>query len=234
MRRPLTRRQFIKRTAGVGVLAIGATGAFAGGKALLEKLSSANKIKARERVRPRDENHWFGPDERPSIRALADLIIPQDQDGPGGGEPEVIERLDRLVATSSDRQRLYASGLVGFDELALQQGADTFAALPPDAQLQTVALVERIYESTSSGGYSLFEIAQRNVIEAYHTWPAPGGWQGFSEAFQLWPQLIADVKDSFYTSNVAWQWLAYEGPPFPRGYFGRVAECAAKKGRGNG
>jgi hypothetical protein len=73
----------------------------------------------------------------------------------------------------------------------------------------------------------LSEFAARNLIELYHTWPAPGGWQGFSQALKLCPQLVDDVKQAFYTSAVGWSWLGYEGPPFPNGYLGRLGNCSA-------
>jgi hypothetical protein len=227
----ITRRQFVKRAAGVGALAIGGTAALGGGKALIGKLSHVRRMKERQAARPADGQHWFAPDERPSVRALADLVIPPDQSSPGAGEPEVIERLDRLVATSASRQELYARGFVGFDELATREGVRSFGELRSELQRQIITAIDSVYIDTTTGGYSLVEIAQRNLVEAYHTWPSPGGWSGFSEAIQLWPQLVVDVKEAFYTSNVAWQWLAYDGPPFPRGYFGRVGQCFTNKGR---
>ena len=226
----MSRRQFVKRAAVIGTLAIGGGSALGGGKALLDKVSLDKIIAERDRLRPRDGKHWFIPSEYESASALAGLIIPSDETGPGAREVEVIERLDSLLAMSISRQTLYVSGLVGFDELARDEGGSSFAQLTGERQLQLFKLVHDTYEKTTRGGYSAIEFTIRNLIEAYHTWPAPGGWRGFSAALELCPQLIDDVKQAFYTSAVGWSWLGYEGPPFPNGYLGRLGNCSANLG----
>ena len=226
----MSRRQFVKRAAVIGTLAVGGSSALGGGKALLEKVSLDKIIAQRDRLRPRDGKHWFIPSEYETANALAALIIPSDETGPGAREVEVIDRLDGLVAMSVSRQTPYVSGLVGFDELARHEGGSSFAKLTNERQLQLFELVYDTYETTHTGGSSLIEFTTRNLIEAYHTWPAPGGWRGFSAALELCPQLIDDVKQAFYTSTVGWSWLGYEGPPFPNGYLGRLGNCSANLG----
>jgi Gluconate 2-dehydrogenase subunit 3 len=226
----MSRRQFVKRAAVIGTFAVGGSSALGAGKALLDKVSIDKIIAQRDRLRPRDGKHWFIPSEYESASALAALIIPPDETGPGAREVEVIDRLDSLLATSVSRQALYVSGLVGFDELARHEGGSSFAELADERQLQLFKLVHDTYEKTSTGGSSLIDFTTRNLIEVYHTWPAPGGWRGLSAALELCPQLVDDVKEAFYTSTVGWSWLGYEGPPFPNGYLGRLGHCSANLG----
>jgi Gluconate 2-dehydrogenase subunit 3 len=226
----LSRRQFVKRAAVISTVVVGGSSVLGGGKALLDKISLDKIIGQRDRLRPRDGKRWFIPSEYESASVLAALIIPSDETGPGAREAKVIERLDSLLATSVSRQTLYVSGLVGFDELARHEGSSSFAELADERQLELFQMVHDTYEKTSTGGSSLIEFTTRNLIEAYHTWPAPGGWRGFSAALELCPQLVDDVKQAFYTSTVGWSWLGYEGPPFPNGYLGRLGNCSANLG----
>ena len=225
----ITRRQFVKRAAVVGAAAIGGTGIIGAGKVVVDKLSRDETLAQRDRERPRNGAGWFIPAEHILVGALAALIVPSDGAGAGAKEADVVNTIDRLLAKSRSRQLLYAPGLLGFDELAQHEYGSGFAELTEGQQLRLLQLVDRTHQTATTGGLAVTERLRRKTIRLYHQWPAPGAWDGFGAILQLFPQLIEDVKEAFYTSTVAWDWLGYDGPPFPRGYFGRV-NCSPKAG----
>jgi hypothetical protein len=51
-------------------------------------------------------------------------------------------------------------------------------------------------------------------------------WLGVTAvAAEFSAQIVQDVKERFYSDQLAWAWLGYEGPPFPLGYFGKPDNC---------
>ena len=224
-KKKITRRQFVKGAAIIGAAAVGGTTIIGGGKVVMDKLSRDETLARRDRARPRDGTGWLIPEEQKVLGALAALIVPSDG-APGAKEADVVNTIDRLLARSHSQQRLYALGLLGFDELALQEYGGGFTELTYEQQLRLFQAVDRTYETATTGGPSVTERLRRKATKVYHQWPAPGAWDGFDAVLQLFPRLIRDVKEAFYTSTVAWEWLGYDGPPFPRGYFGLVNVCS--------
>lgn len=45
------------------------------------------------------------------------------------------------------------------------------------------------------------------------------------ETIRLFPILVKDVKQVFYTSQISWDWPGYDGPPMPNGYLGQLSKC---------
>jgi hypothetical protein len=208
---------------------MGGTTVIGVGKVVVDEISRADALAERDRDRPRNGTRWLAPVEHKSLDALAALIIPSDGAGPGAHETGIVDTIDRLLANTPNLRTLYASGLLAFDELALHEYGRTFTDLKNQDQTHLLKLVDEIYEGTKSGGPSITKKLGRKARELYHRWPAPGAWGGLGAALQLFPQLMKDVKEGFYTSAAAWDWLGYDGPPFPAGYFGRPGKCSSKE-----
>ena len=64
---------------------------------------------------------------------------------------------------------------------------------------------------------SLLAMVERKLGWLYYS------WMGVSKpAVYFLDRIVEDVTGSFYGSKVAWDWLEYDGPPFPNGYAGRL------------
>ena len=101
---------------------------------------------------------------------------------------------------------MYARGLVAIDEMAARAHGRPFTGLaaPEQAQLlTTIATLSARRWDSARGGLSR---------RASH---ALGMWSGASAAVELYDVLVSDTLRVFYTSEIAWLWLDYDGPPMP-------------------
>ncbi len=167
------------------------------------------ELARRARERRREEGRWFTAAELTIISALASLIVPSGEEGPGAREAGVAEGLDRLVARSQSRQSFYARGLLACDGWARRQHGRAFADLTADEQLALLRWVDRMSVGGAGAGSVIGKIAHRAAV-LYKTWRCP--------FLELFPHLVRDVRAAFYTSLVCWEWLGYDGPPMPLGY----------------
>jgi gluconate 2-dehydrogenase subunit 3-like protein len=163
----------------------------------------------RDRERPRETGRWFTPGELATVSSLSSLIVPSDENGPGATEADVPALLDRLVAASGPRQRLYARGLLACDEWARHEHGRLFAELPCDDQLALLKWIDRLRADRVRARSLTGKVATK-AISLYHTWRCP--------LVELFPELLRDVQGAFYTSRISWEWLRYDGPPMPEGY----------------
>ena len=221
----MTRRQFLKRAAVIGAAAMGGAGVIGGSKVAVDERWRAKELARRNKERPRPGGHWFTAHEYALVGILATVMVPSDEMGPGASEAGVVKTLDRLVATSPDRQAIYASGLLSFDELAQYEYSRAFTELTAKQHEDLLKRVDQTYQMAKIWGPSMAERVSRKATDLYYTWPSPGAWDGMGGAMNLFPSLLNDVLEAFYTSQVAWDWLGYDGPPFPRGNLGRMGEC---------
>ncbi len=218
MRNKITRRKFIKLTLFVGSI-IGASTVFGlGGKVAPGKEKNVNNL---VRKRKKSSNNLFNPREYAIAAVLADLIVPSDETGPGALDADVVNSLDRwLLAESQRRQTLYIEGLSAFDELARHNYNQGFIELTHKQQIDLLKLVDRAHEELELGDYSLLSRISRKFKYYKYT-----KWEGLGATISMFPALVVDVKRTFYTSQIAWDWLGYDGPPQPRGYIGRISKC---------
>lgn len=219
MHNKITRRKFIKRIVFVGS-AIGAmTILGASGKVALDR----RRIRNKKPVRSRKENSksWFTSREYALVGSLAALIVPSDETGPGALDTEVVNTIDSMVSKSQSRQTLYTKGLKAFDEAAQHKYNLPFIKLTYEQQIDLLKLVDRVHEELILRDYSLLNRINRKFKYYKYT-----KWDGLGATTDMFPTLVKDVIQSFYTTQVAWDWLGYDGPPQPIGYIGEVSECA--------
>lgn len=209
--RPITRRGFLKRAAVIGA-AVGGTAILgAGGKLWWDDNTRQTILATRNQQRPTGSTQWLIQPEYVLLAALASILLPSDDRGPGAPEAAVVDTIDRLIATTPARQARYGPGLLAFDELALETYGAVFVDLPRASQEALVEGVDAMVAARATDGALLNRVARKVTATVKEV-------QGVEGAVLLFPMLVEDVKQAFYTSEVAWQWLGYDGPPMPKGY----------------
>ena len=225
MMNKMNRRAFMRKAVylGAGLIAVTGVGAWwrvvprAFGEPVPVDPSSKRKADA-----SRAGTQWFTVVEFATVKALASVIVPSDGNGPGAAEADVAGQLERFVADTPRRQDLYRTGLAAFDGLAMQQHQQAFAALGPKAQIELFNMVDEARLVMEKTPASILDKASRKVKVLYYY-----RWLGVTPAAaEFCHYIVVDVKARFYSSQVAWAWLGYEGPPFPLGYFSSVDKCA--------
>jgi Gluconate 2-dehydrogenase subunit 3 len=176
----------------------------------------SKEIGRREEKRGRHELRWFTPDEAYVAEALANVIVPSDEETPGLEDvcvlgPPAVVALDDLVATSPDRQNLYARGLLAFDVWAQKVCNCKFAEMPRENQIRLFRAAQQLYDDWTGGAPVMTKAWRRLRMLAQ-------AGNGSLFAAHLYPQIRNDCIQVFYTSRVSWVWLEYDGPPMDKGY----------------
>jgi choline dehydrogenase-like flavoprotein len=147
---------------------------------------------------------------------MASLIVPSSAGTPGASEVEVLgasveDTLDRWIGASPSKQAMYARGLIAFDEMARRWDGTGFAALTHERQEELFRLVDSLHQGRSRP-YSLPGKLRKGLAHLAQM------LDGSAAAIDLFPMVVQDVFNAFYTSKVSWVWLGYDGPPMPEGY----------------
>ena len=218
---PITRRALLKRIAliGGGVTVVGVGGSV--GWRLLktppEEPLNAEQLARRERERPHDGQRWLTSDEYALVAALAAVIIPSDGAAPGASEAGVTEQIDRMLVQTPRFQKYYAEGLLAINNLAQEHHRTPFAQLSYNRQFRLVEMVDHAKQILENEPVSLLARVERKLGWIYYS-----GMGITKPAINFLDRIVEDVTGSFYGSKVAWDWLEYDGPPFPNGYAGRL------------
>lgn len=220
----LNRRAFIKKALYLGAGLIAVAGIGVGWKVVKRTLDLPDV--SHNPRRPKSEPsqvglQWFTLAEFATVKALASIIVPSDGNGPGAAEVDVSGQLDQLVAGAPRRQGVYRAGLAAIDGLAMQQYQQIFADLAVKDQIELFSTVDEARKSMEKEPVSVFERASRKMNFLYYY-----RWLGITPAAtDLCHSIVFEVKVKFYSSQLAWDWLGYEGPPFPLGYFSKPDNC---------
>jgi hypothetical protein len=167
---------------------------------------------SRDRARPLQSGHWFLAEELRLVSALAAVILPSDDRGPGATEAKIAQQLDvMLVAAPQQKQRDYARGLLSFDEWARRQHGRAVADLSYENQVALVTTIAAVNSAELASPSLLVKIRRKLTVLNQRR-------LGLFPAVPFLPLLIRDVMRLFYTSKTAWDWLGYDGPPMPKGY----------------
>jgi hypothetical protein len=145
------------------------------------------------------------------IRCLANLIVPYDDETPGAEDADAVRWIDTSLSLSAQRTALYAAGLIAIDEMAVKASGVGFVEMPHDAQIALLRQIETMVDTiqiTPTLGTKLKSVATSVSCQL----------SGTADAIALFEVLVADVKQAFYTSEICWRWLEYDGPPMFQGY----------------
>ena len=151
------------------------------------------------------------------MTALGAVIIPTNGMEPGATEAGVTEQIDRMLAQTPRFHKDYAEGLLALDNFAQAQHGTRFDQLGYDHQVRLVEMLDQAKQILDKEPVSLPARVEQKLGWLYYS------WMGISKpAIYFLDRIVKDVTGSFYGSKVAWDWLGYDGPPFPNGYAGRV------------
>ena len=171
-------------------------------------------MKRREGQRPRGEGQWFTPEEGELVNALACVIIPSSEDAPGASDMEIIgtsavRQMDSSVAARQASRLVYARGLIAVDEMARRAHGHKFTQLADGEKVEIVSVMELLHRRRVDTSQSRLARKLTHVV---------GMWRGPSAAAELYEVIVPDTQKVFYSSEIAWLWLGYDGPPMPLGY----------------
>lgn len=171
----------------------------------------SRELARRDLERPDGGTGWFTPAESSLAHVLASLIIPADDVSPGAQDAEVVTTLERTVANSLQGKEQYARSLYSFDEWARWKHGVKFIKLPHEHQLALLKMIEQESQdpakNVSLGGKVTRKFRHLRYLR-----------RGLLPAVELFPTVVDDMVKAFYTSEVSWAWLGYDGPPMPDGY----------------
>jgi len=175
-----------------------------------------HQLAGRTRERTTDAGPWLTAGERAAVTAMASVIIPSGDDTPGAAEMDVLgapaaDRLDEWIRASPARQGLYARGLIAFDDLARRRWGTAFADLTSERQHDLFRLADAASQRRDRETSLPGKVAKKFTLLGEMV-------TGWAVAVDLFPTLLQDVRAAFYTNEVSWVWLGYDGPPMPEGY----------------
>jgi gluconate 2-dehydrogenase gamma chain len=114
-----------------------------------------------------------------TLGAIADQLIPPDQD-PGAREAGAVIYIDRVLAGEQKAKRpLYAAGIAGIDETSRKMFGKGFIKLQFDQQTQVLRAVEQgkaegeTWRKSSSSEF--FFMVWQHVLEGFYGPPEHGG-----------------------------------------------------------
>ena len=169
------------------------------------------------------DERCLSSDEFHMLEALAAVVIPSDEHGPGAREAGVAQRIHQSIFHAEPVRRRYTEGLQAIDALARQRYSKAFTELSYDKQREVFTFLDEAYGKlwpqvppTAFSGkvrWKLHHLYYRQIA-------------GVSDpALIMIDQVTRDAAEAFYSTPVAWEWLGYSGPPFPFGYAGRGRTC---------
>jgi gluconate 2-dehydrogenase gamma chain len=154
---------------------------------------------------------FFDEHQYALVAILAAIIIPSDDD-PGATEAGVVDYIDRSVADSEKRQRMYTKGLKWIDDLSQEEYGTDFLTLDIEEQIN---LLRRIDESATMRQRPASGFMERVDRKIDKIWDDQFGIGKNSVFFRT---IHRDVIFGFYSSPISWQPIGYFGPPQPVGY----------------
>jgi hypothetical protein len=146
---------------------------------------------------------FFTPDEFPTIDAVVNRIMPQDDRRPEVKIP-VLNYID---------ERLFEDKIEGY----------RFADMPPDRDAYRLG-IQAIDQTALKMGGKLFggldPIKQDEVLKTIHDGKevaAHAIWRKMS-IHRFWHLLVQDCVGAYYSHPWAWDEIGYGGPAYPRAY----------------
>jgi hypothetical protein len=137
---------------------------------------------------------FFNPNQAQVIEEVTSLIIPGD-DGPGAKEAGVVFKIDKTIAENQRLMGSYAKGIESLHLMAKQlAGKNSFLDLTPDEKME---ILNMAYASRSLSG-------RGGISDRYGS---------MLPAILLLNHLIRQTIEIFYTSEVGWKVVGYQGPP---------------------
>ena len=113
---------------------------------------------------------FFSVEQKATVSALADLIIPADRVSPGAKAAGVADYIGFLVTQASpDDQRAWTDGLRALDQLSQERFGANFSALQMEKQDRLLAELGGEESSPRSPAAKFFVRAKRATAEGFYT-----------------------------------------------------------------
>jgi choline dehydrogenase-like flavoprotein len=113
---------------------------------------------------------FFSPEQKATVGALADTIIPDDGVAPGARAAKVEEYLDFVLARATrEEQRGWTEGLTALDQTCMDHHGKAAAALSADQRRAVLASLAEGEVSPQTPAQEFFARLKRSVAHAYYT-----------------------------------------------------------------
>jgi hypothetical protein len=146
---------------------------------------------------------FFTPEELPTIQAVVDRILPQDDRLPESKIP-ILNYID---------ERLFEGRIEGY----------RFEDMPPDGEayrLGIQAIEETALQMAGRRFAELDPLKQDEVLQTIHDGKPVAAqliWQKMSIR-RFWQLLVGDCVSAYYAHPWAWDEIGFGGPAYPRAY----------------
>jgi gluconate 2-dehydrogenase gamma chain len=162
MKRRLSRREMLRRSAALGAVAA----------------VPANVLAQAANAAPYAN---FTAAEAATLEALVARLIPADANGPGALEAGAARYIDGALGSALAAQRpAYAAGLAALETYAQSRGGGSFAALPPERQDELIGdLEQNRAPGFAPSSAAFFELLLAHTLEGTFGDPHYGGNQDF-------------------------------------------------------
>ena len=146
---------------------------------------------------------FFTRDEEPTMRAVVDRILPQE------------DRLQsyRIDVLAGIDERLFENRLEGY----------RYADMPPDQdayRLAACAFEAMAHEQYGRSFHALDIMRQETLLRSVHHAEPLAAKELWSQmnVKRFWTMLVADCCSVYYAHPYAWDEIGFGGPAYPRGY----------------
>ncbi len=113
---------------------------------------------------------FFSPEQRATVSAMVDLIIPPDHVSPGAKAAGVAGYVEFLAASAPpETQQAWLDGLRALDAFSHDRAGRTFSALSPDQQESLISELAGFESSPQTGAQELFVRIKRATAEGFYT-----------------------------------------------------------------
>ncbi len=113
---------------------------------------------------------FFSPEQRATVSAMADLIIPPDAVSPGAKAAGVASYIEFLAANASpDTQKAWLRGLQELDAFSRERTGQVFAALDPARQENLIAELAGYESSPQTPAQEFFVRVKHATAEGFYT-----------------------------------------------------------------
>ncbi len=154
---------------------------------------------------------YFTPNESALLETLAFLIVPSDEENPGARDADVVNSLERAIANLPERRKVYLLCLHSLNEWSQWKFKKPFTKLDQEHQITLLKMIDPKAKGSKESSSLKSKINRKFRVLRYMR-------AGLYPAMEFFPLIVDDVLQAFYTSEVSWLWLDYDGPPMPDGY----------------